>query len=97
MVKKFKSTFALTAILMVTVLLAGCIGSSGTKTFTLTVNVVPEGAAEVKDLAKKYDKDSIAEFALEAAEGYEFVEWTGEVKPVGKDGKWTIVWMAIRP
>ena len=90
MVKKFKSTFALTAILMVTVLLSGCFGG-GTKTFTLTVNVVPEGAAEVKDLAKKYDKDSIAEFALEAAEGYEFVEWTGEVKPVGKDGKWTIV------
>jgi hypothetical protein len=91
LVKKFKSTFALTAILMVTVLLAGCFGSgTGTKTFTLTVNVVPEGAAEVKDLAKKYDKDSIAEFTLEAAEGYEFVEWTGEVKPVEKDGKWII-------
>jgi len=83
LVKKFKSTFALTAILMVTVLLAGCFGV-GNETFTLTVNVVPEGAAEVKDLAKKYDKDSIAEFALEAAEGYEFVEWTGEVKPVEK-------------
>lgn len=90
MVKKFKSTFALTAILMVTVLLAGCIGG-GTKTFTLTVNVDPEGAAEVKGLATKYDKDSVAEFTLEAAEGYEFVEWTGEVKPVEKDGKWTIV------
>lgn len=89
LVKKFKSTFALTAILMVTVLLSGCFG--GTKTFTLTVNVDPEGAAEVKDLAKKYDKDTIAEFALEAAEGYEFVEWTGEVKPVEKDGKWTIL------
>jgi hypothetical protein len=89
LVKKFKSTFALTAILMVTVLLAGCFGV-GNQTFTLTVNVVPEGAAEVKDLAKKYDKDSIAEFTLEAAEGYEFVEWTGEVKPVEKDGKWII-------
>jgi hypothetical protein len=94
LVKKFKSTFALTAILMVTVLLAGCFGSgTGTKTFTLTVNVVPEGAAEVKDLAKKYDKDSIAEFALEAAEGYEFVEWTGDDKPVynDEDEVWEIV------
>jgi hypothetical protein len=91
LVKKFKSTFALTAILMVTVLLSGCFG--GTKTFTLTVNVDPEGAAEVKDLAKKYDKDTIAEFALEAAEGYEFVEWTGDDKPVynDEDEVWEIV------
>ena len=49
LVKKFKSTFALTAILMVTVLLSGCFG--GTKTFTLTVNVVPEGAAAVSGVA----------------------------------------------
>jgi hypothetical protein len=91
LVKKFKSTFALTAILMVTVLLSGCFGVGRTKTFTLTVNVVPEGAAAVSGVADKYDEKAIAQFTLEAAEGYEFVEWTGEVKPVGKDGKWTIV------
>lgn len=92
MVKKFKSTFALTAILMVTVLLSGCIGG-GTKTFTLTVNVDPEGAAAVSGVADKYDEKAVAQFTLEAAEGYEFVEWTGEVKPVynDEDEVWEIV------
>lgn len=92
MVKKFKSTFALTAILMVTVLLSGCIGS-GNKTFTLTVNVNPEGAAAVSGVADKYDEEAVAQFTLEAAEGYEFVEWTGEVKPVynDKDEVWEIL------
>ena len=92
MVKKFKSTFALTAILMVTVLLSACIGG-GTKTFTLTVNVDPEGAAAVSGVADKYDEKAVAQFTLEAAEGYEFVEWTGEVKPVynDEDEVWEIV------
>ena len=92
MVKKFKSTFALTAILMVTVLLSGCIGG-GTKTFTLTVNVDPEGAAAVSGVADKYDEKALAQFTLEAAEGYEFVEWTGEDKPVynDEDEVWEIV------
>ena len=77
---------------MVTVLLAGCIGG-GTKTFTLTVNVDPEGAAEVSGVADKYDEKAVAQFTLEAAEGYEFVEWTGEVKPVynDEDEVWEIV------
>ena len=92
MVKKFKSTFALTAILMVTVLLSGCFGG-GTKTFTLTVNVDPEGAAAVSGVADKYDEKAVAQFTLEAAEGYEFVEWTGKVKPVynDEDEVWEIV------
>ena len=94
MVKKFKSTFALTAILIVTVLLSGCIGGgTKTKTFTLTVNVDPEGAAAVSGVVDKYDKKAVAQFTLEAAEGYEFVEWTGEVKPVynDEDEVWEIV------
>jgi len=94
LVKKFKSTFALTAILMVTVLLSGCIGSGNrNKTFTLTVNVDPEGAAAVSGVADKYDEKAVAQFTLEAAEGYEFVEWTGEVKPVynDEDEVWEIV------
>ncbi|WP_461370156.1 InlB B-repeat-containing protein, partial [Candidatus Darwinibacter acetoxidans] len=88
---RFRHTVSVLSLVMVLLLLAGCLPKAGVTEYTLTVNVKPEGAAEVKDVAEKYAKNVVATFKLIANEGYEFVGWEGDVKPTETDdGQWQI-------
>ncbi|MGB4179317.1 MAG: hypothetical protein WBK80_05045, partial [Limnochordia bacterium] len=88
---RFRHTVSVLSLVMVLLLLAGCLPKAGVTEYTLTVNVKPEGAAEVEGVAEKYEKNAIATFKLIANEGYEFVEWEGDVKPTETDdGQWAI-------
>lgn len=89
---RFRHTVSVLSLVMVLLLLAGCLPKAGVTEYTLTVNVKPEGAAEVEGVAEKYEKNAIATFKLIANEGYEFVEWEGDVKPTETDdGQWEII------
>lgn len=89
---RFRHTVSVLSLVMVLLLLAGCLPKTGVTGYTLTVNVKPEGAAEVEGVAEKYKKNAFATFKLIANEGYEFVEWEGDVKPTETDdGQWQII------
>lgn len=89
---RFRHTVSVLSLVMVLLLLAGCLPKAGVTEYTLTVNVTPEGAAEVEGVAEKYKKNAVATFKLIANEGYEFVEWEGDVKPTeSDDGQWEII------
>ena len=89
---RFRHTVSVLSLVMVLLLLAGCLPKAGVTEYTLTVNVKPEGAAEVEGVAEKYEKNAVATFKLIANEGYEFVEWEGDVKPTETDdGQWQII------
>lgn len=89
---RFRHTVSVLSLVMVLLLLAGCLPKAGVTEYTLTVNVKPEGAAQVEGVAEKYKKNAVATFKLIANEGYEFVEWEGDVKPTKTDdGQWQII------
>jgi len=71
--RKYRSMAALAVLLVAAMLVSGCLGIFS-KSYKLTVNVKPEGAAEVKGVDKKYSEGATATFTLEFdAEAYEYV------------------------
>ena len=85
---KFGRSLSLLSLALV-VLLAGC--SLGGNMFNYEITVDPAAAAEVDSPSGKAKAGAAVEFTLTPNEGYEFVEWEGNVEPQKGDaeGKWT--------
>jgi hypothetical protein len=87
-VNKFGRSLSLLSLALV-VLLAGC--SLGGNMFKYEITVDPAAAAEVDRASGKVKAGTAVTFTLTPNEGYEFVEWQGNVEPQEGDaeGKWT--------